>query len=95
VRPETQPLTPADRDAVIGNYTFGAGANDLFVIDVQRDQLGLEVPGGTRRNLFHTGDLVFFPAGVPSVKIAFSRTGGAVSRLTVADPEVMLTARRT
>ena len=43
----------------------------------------------------HTGNLVFFPIGVPTVKIAFARDGGKVTQLTVADPEVMVTAKRT
>ena len=42
----------------------------------------------------HTGNLVFFPSGVPTVKIAFAREGGAVTQLTVADPAVLVTARR-
>jgi len=37
---------------------------------------------------------VFFPSGVPSVKIAFAREGGQVTHFTVADPDVVLTARR-
>jgi hypothetical protein len=40
------------------------------------------------------GNLVFFPTGVPSAKIAFARDGVKVTQLTVADPNVMLTARR-
>jgi len=44
--------------------------------------------------LGHLGDLVFFPAGVPSGKIAFAREGGMVTRLTVADPQVLVTATR-
>lgn len=94
VRPATQPLAPADRDAVMGRYAFGAGPRDHFVIDVRNDQLGIERPGGTRRFLFHAGDLVFFPSGVPTVKIAFAREGGTVARFTIADPQVALTATR-
>jgi hypothetical protein len=89
------PLAAADRDALVGRYVFGAGPRDYFTIDVQNDRLGIERAGGpARRFLFHTGDLVFFPTGVPSAKIAFARTGGAVSQLTLADPVVLLTARR-
>lgn len=94
-RVPTQPLAAADRDAVAGQYVYGPGPRDSFTVDVQRDQLGIDRPAGpSRRNLMHTGDLVFFPIGVPSVKIAFVREGGKVRRLTIADPEVMLTARR-
>jgi hypothetical protein len=89
------PLSPQDRDAVVGRYIFGSGQRDHFTIDVQNDRLGIERAGGpARRFLFHTGDLIFFPVGVPSAKIAFARTGGKVTRLTVADPTVLVTAMR-
>ena len=50
--------------------------------------------GPTRRFLMHTGNLVFFPTGVPTAKIAFAKEGGRVTQLTLADPDVMLTAKR-
>lgn len=94
VRPTLTPLTPADRDAVLGRYDFGPGARDRFDVDVQNDQLGIGRPGADRRFLLHTGGLVFFPSGVPSVRIAFVKEGGGVGRLTVADPDVIVTAKR-
>jgi len=93
-RPTTQPLEQSDRDAVVGEYGFGPGPRDRFVIDVRNDQLGIERPGASRRLLIHTGGLVFFPSGVPSVKIAFARSGARASQLTIANPEVLLTATR-
>ena len=97
----TVPLDPADRDAVVGRYVFGNGPRDHFTIDVQIDRfdqtlkLGIERAGGpARRFLFHTGALVFFPSGVPSAKIAFARADGKVSQLTLADPTVLVTAKR-
>lgn len=92
----TQPISPGDRDALAGKYVYGPGPRDYFTIDVQRDQLGIDRPSGpARRLLLHTGNLVFFPSGVPTVKIAFARDGGNATQLTVADSNVMLTARRT
>jgi hypothetical protein len=93
-RPASQPLEAADRNAVVGEYVFGPGSRDYFVIDVQNDQLGIERPGQTRRFLLHTGNLVFFPSGVPTVRIAFARDGARAAQLTVADPDVFLTAKR-
>ena len=90
----TRPLDPADRDALVGRYAFGPGEKDRFDVDVKTDQLGIARPEGTRRFLMHTGELVFFPSGVPSVRIAFARTGGRVSQMTIADPDVYLTAKR-
>lgn len=95
VRPPTTPLTPADRDAVVGQYTFGSGPRDRFDVDVRNDMLGIARPDASRSILNHTGGLVFFPSGVPTVRIAFVRDGARVARLTVADPDVVLTAART
>ncbi len=89
-------IAPADRDALAGKYVYGPGPRDYFTVDVQRDQRGIDRPSGpSRRGLIHTGNLVFFPAGVPSVKIAFVRDGAKVTQLTVADPEVMVTGKRS
>ncbi len=93
-RTATRPLDPADRDAVVGRYVYGPGEQDRFDVDMKTDQLGIERPGGTRRFLMHTGGLVFFPSGVPSVRIAFARAGERVSQMTIADPDVYLTAKR-
>src|SRR5262245_30409776 len=98
----TQPLEPADLDALAGKYVYGPGPRDYFVIDVQKDQfasnlprLGIDRPNGpARRLLMHIGNLVFFPSGVPTAKIAFAKEGGRVTQLTLADPNVMLTAKR-
>jgi hypothetical protein len=97
----TQPIAPADRDALAGKYVYGPGPRDYFTVDVQRDlfrdgvSLGIDRPSGpSRRGLGHIGNLVFFPTGVPSVKIAFLREGGRVAQLTIADPDVMVTAKR-
>lgn len=92
----TQPLAADDRDAVIGKYVYGPGPRDHFIIDVQQDRLGIDRPNSpARRFLLHTGNLVFFPSGVPSAKIAFARDGRKIMQLTVANPDVMLTAKRS
>lgn len=90
----TAPLDPADRAALVGTYAFGSGEADVFVVDVRNDLPGIERPGHSRSILRHTGALVFFPAGVPSARIAFAREAGRMTRLTIADPEVFLTAVR-
>jgi hypothetical protein len=100
VQPTIVPLEARDRDALVAKYTYGPGPRDYFTVEVRRDmsgreQLMIERPGGSgRQNLYHLGNLVFFPTGVPSARIAFARQGATVTQLTVADPTVMLTARR-
>jgi hypothetical protein len=92
----TQPIAAVDRDALAGKYVYGSGTRDYFTVDVQRDQLGIDRPSGpARRFLLHTGNLIFFPSGVPTVKIAFAREGGKVLQLTIAGPEMIVTARRS
>jgi len=94
-RPPTAALDDVDRDSIVGRYVFGPGPRDHFDIDLgNTSQLGILRPGMSRRNLAHTGALVFFPAGVPSVKIAFARTGRSVTHMTLAEPDVYLTAKR-
>jgi hypothetical protein len=86
----TAPLLPADRDRLPGTYVYGPGLHDHFTVDVVKDQLGINRPlGPARRLLLHTGNLVFFPSGVPTVKIAFAN-----NQLTIADPDVVVTARK-
>ncbi len=100
LRPTTQPLEPTDRDAIVGKYVYGPGPRDHFTVEVRRDMAGREqvvierTGAPSRQNLNHLGNLVFFPSGVPSARIAFGRQGAKVTQLTVADPDVMLTARR-
>jgi hypothetical protein len=96
----TVPLATPDRDATVGKYTYGPGPRDYFTIEVRRDMLGrdqltIERAGApARQNLYHVGNLVFFPTGVPSAKIAFAKEGAKITQLTVADPNVTMTARR-
>ena len=48
VRTTTQPLAPADRDAVVGRYRFGPGPRDHFDVDVQQRSAGHRPPEATR-----------------------------------------------
>jgi hypothetical protein len=96
----TQPLTSEDVDALVGKYVYGPGPRDYFIVDVQKPMLGMALgidrPNGpARRGLGHLGNLVFFPTGVPTAKIAFAKEAGKVTQLTLADPNLMLTAKRT
>jgi len=91
----SSPISPADRDSVVGRYEFGDGPRDYFLVDVQSDRLGIDRPGSpARRLLIHTGNLVFYPTGVVAVKIAFSREAAGVTQLTVADGGRTVTAKR-
>lgn len=92
--PEATPYEVA-REDFFGRYRFGPGEDDLFVAYDQRGALMLkrgEV--GTGRALTHRGGHVFHPAGAPSVRIVFEVEDGTPLRLTVHDPEPLVTATR-
>jgi hypothetical protein len=93
-QPAGQPLDVATRDALVGSYSFGPSAEGRIEVNVAREMLGLTVNGGSRRNLFHVGDLTFYPAGAYSVRFAFTSEGDRVSGLTVVDGPLVLTAQR-
>ena len=81
-----------------------AGLSDLVVANLANLAPGrlavignadvLRRPRNIRNLKAVRGNLVFFPTGVPSAKIAFAREGAKITQLTVADPNGMLTARR-
>jgi hypothetical protein len=91
----TQPLDAADRDALVGKYVYGPGPRDYFIVDVRQDRIAIDRPGGAgRHNMMHSGNLVFFPVGVPSTKIMFARENGKVIQLTLADPNNTVIAKK-
>lgn len=90
----TVPPTADQRALVSGRYWFGKGPRDVFVIDDVRDILGITRLGASRRNLLHRGDLVFSPVGAETLRIKLTRAGDRVDGLTIADPDVVLTATR-
>jgi len=51
----------------------------MFIVDVDKNALGIIRPGGTRRPLTHLGKLEFHPAGAPAVRIRFERTPSGMS----------------
>ena len=89
-----KPLSEEETGMLPGVYRFGAGERDRFKVDVVDHRLGLERPGGSRRLLFHLGGFEFHPAGVESVRIKFSVSGGRASGLTIQDGGPPLKALR-
>jgi hypothetical protein len=45
------------------------------------------------RQLFHLGNLAFYPAGAPAARIRF-RDDGSTMLMSIEDPEPILLARR-
>lgn len=89
-----QPLAPADQGAVLGRYRFGELPRQVFVVDTYQGGVSIQREGLTGRPLAHLGARAFSPAGAEAVRIQFSAESPA-ARLTIFDPDLVLTAQRT
>ena len=88
------PLAKPDLDAILGVYWFGPSDNDRIDVTAEKETVTWTRRGAMGRPLFHLGDRVFYPWGASAVRIRFlSENGDTV--MTVNDPGVVLTARKT
>ena len=92
--PPAVPLTEEEAAVLAGSYKFGAGATDRIQITVNRGQLSFEREGTVARGLVHLGERAFHPAGAAAVRIRFAPDDGGIV-MTVHDPDLVLTARRS
>ncbi len=94
--PDVQAITEAERKKLVGNYSFGANVNDRIDITLDdRGNLQFQRSGDASRIRIHSlGNNEFFPAGVPTTKIAFDLAKTPVS-LTIASGPTILVATRT
>jgi hypothetical protein len=88
-QPSLQPLTDAEKAALVGTYTFGAGPHDRITIQLTQQaqqatgsrNLEFLRDGGTARRIFHLGSQPgvreFFPTGADAVRIRFTIEGDA------------------
>jgi len=84
------PLTDADYTSIAGDYAFGSGTTErLKVAKNARGIVTITRTGGSERNLFHQGGLVFIPAGAEAVRITF-----AARALTIVDGPLTVSATR-
>ena len=91
----SEPLTDGDAAAMAGTYAFGAGADERLIVSKNpRGALVIKREGATERNLFHTGNRVFHPAGAPAVRIRFDIQDGRAVSVTVEDGPVVVTGKR-
>ncbi len=98
------PLTESQSAQLSGTYSFGT--SDSSRIEVNADtkmyagrmytwapQLNWTRQGTMTRPLFHTGDLLFYPGGAPSVRIRFTVEQERIA-MTVTDGDVQVFAIR-
>ena len=95
VRTPTQPLAPADRDAVVGQVPLRPRpARPLRRRHRPRPARHRPPRGDAAEPAAYGRPGVLPGRASPRVKIAFAKEGGKVTRLTVADPQVLVTATR-
>lgn len=94
-KPTRAPLSESESAALTGEYSFGPAEGDRISITFDRGSLWFTGRKGTARGLSHVGYYAFFPAGAEAVRIRFSLQNGRASSLTIHDPGLVLTARRT
>ena len=92
--PPAAPPSEAEQASIVGRYVFGSRPRDVFIVDAEKNLLGITRLGGSKRNLTHLGKLEFHPVGSPNVRIRFEQSAGAMT-LTLLDPDVIVSAKRT
>jgi hypothetical protein len=90
-----EPLTAGERASLAGRYTFGDRTRDAFVVSIEPAGLMMARAGASQRGLFHQGQFRFHAAGAEGVAIRFERDGAQTIALTVADPDVVVRAKKT
>jgi hypothetical protein len=90
----SEPLSDEDRAMLDGRYVFGDRPRDSFTVATKPNQVALNRAGVDGRFLRHVGKLEFVPPGAPAVRIRFERQGDKIGALTVADPDVVVRARK-
>lgn len=91
----TAPIDAAQSEPCVGVYAWGAAEAQRFVVELRERGLFLTPFGGSARGLAHHGELVFSPAGAPSVRISFDAPAGQPARsVRVVGVGVDLTAQR-
>lgn len=92
--PEIVDLSESERRAFVGDYTFEAAEHPSLEISEQRGALWLRRDGTPfGRRLFAVSEREFYPAGSPTVRIAFEVDDNG-ARLRIVDDVLVLEATR-
>ena len=94
-KPKSLDVTEEEKKKYLGEYRFGNGDGEIFVVDTHRlGFLQIGRKGLFGRKLNKVDENAFSPAGAPSVKIIFKITGDKAVSLSVHEPEPLVTAVR-
>lgn len=94
-KPKSLDVTDEEKKMYLGEYRFGAGENEIFVVDVHRlGFLQIGRKGSSPRKLNKTDENIFSPAGAASVKIIFKVVDITAVSLSVHEPQPLVTATK-
>ena len=95
IKPKSLEVTEEEKKKYAGEYRFGTGEGEIFVVDIHRlgfVQIGRK--GSSPRKLNKIDESSFSPSGAPSVKIIFKITSDKAVSLGIHEPEPLVTAVR-
>ncbi len=95
MKPKSLEMTEEEKKKYIGEYRFGAGEGEIFIVDLHR--LGfvqIARKGSGSRKLNKVEENTFSPAGAPSVKVIFKIKDDKAVSVSVHEPEPLITAVR-
>ncbi len=95
MKPKSLELAEEEKKKYIGEYRFGDGEGEIFVVDVHR--LGfvqIARKGSAGRKLNKIEENTFSPAGAPSVKIIFKMKDDKAVSVSIHEPEPLVTGMK-
>ena len=95
MKPKNLDVTEDEKKKFVGEYRFGNGEGEMFIVDTHRlGFLQVARKGSSSRKLNKVEENTFSPAGAPSVKIIFKIQDAKAVSLSVHEPQPMVTAVR-
>jgi hypothetical protein len=95
VKPKSLELTDDEKKKYAGEYRFGEGESEIFVVDQHRlGFLQVSRKGYSPRKLNKVDVNTFSPAGAASVMVIFKMKDDKVVSLSVHEPEPSITGVR-
>jgi hypothetical protein len=95
IKPKDLGITDEEKKKFFGEYRFGDGEAEVFIVDQHRlGFLQLGRKGSSPRKLNKVDENIFSPAGAPSVKIIFKMNNDKAISVSIHEPEPLVVATR-
>jgi hypothetical protein len=95
IKPTSLEITDEEKKKYLGEYRFGDGENEIFLVDLHaRGFLQVGRKGASPRMINKTAAQTFSPAGAPSVSIIFKMMDEKAVSFSVHEPEPIVVASR-